>query len=407
MRAPPCRSGPAALVRTLLLTLCLAAAPLPAAAQETLTPAPQASPAQEAESFYQSVLGARDAATLQAYLDCFSDERQQALWALLTPAQQQTLQRYQAELQQPSPTATQAPAPTPQPTKFVGRAVLNQHAAYDAATATYTLTTEAWLDGPADPMDAAVLCLRLAAPFALGPDAAVQVWGQDKTADDWAAAKLPLPAVATSTTTDGVVTLTGFDYAAHYVATAPRLDDEGRMTFGRRLVLQLTGLTVRAAESYGGQALPVCAGGLYTADDAPCAAITPATADVAIAIAYAPQDQVLAADQGVNFGYMLNPPGGSGLPDGQNNAWVDLCYTIQDAAGDTVAAYTLPHGAAMAHGSWSAPLPDPLPRPASDTFYTVTVTASAAAPPALKEGARPAGADAWQGSYKAQVAPEK
>lgn len=62
-----------ALVVMLLLG---AAAPVQAQAEETGLAA-------EAESFYRSVLAAKDRETLQTYLDCFSDQRRVELRAEL------------------------------------------------------------------------------------------------------------------------------------------------------------------------------------------------------------------------------------------------------------------------------------------------------------------------------------
>ena len=64
-----------ALVVMLLLG---AAAPVQAQAEETGLAA-------EAESFYRSVLAAKDRETLQTYLDCFSDQRRVELRAELAP----------------------------------------------------------------------------------------------------------------------------------------------------------------------------------------------------------------------------------------------------------------------------------------------------------------------------------
>ena len=65
-----------ALVVMLLLG---AAAPVQAQAEETGLAA-------EAESFYRSVLAAKDRETLQTYLDCFSDQRRVELRAELFAA---------------------------------------------------------------------------------------------------------------------------------------------------------------------------------------------------------------------------------------------------------------------------------------------------------------------------------
>ena len=70
-----------ALVVMLLLG---AAAPVQAQAEETGLAA-------EAESFYRSVLAAKDRETLQTYLDCFSDQRRVELRAELPATLRQGL----------------------------------------------------------------------------------------------------------------------------------------------------------------------------------------------------------------------------------------------------------------------------------------------------------------------------
>ena len=81
-----------ALVVMLLLG---AAAPVQAQAEETRLAA-------EAESFYRSVLAAKDRETLQTYLDCFSDQRRVELRAELPATLRQGLDTVLQQMKLPS-----------------------------------------------------------------------------------------------------------------------------------------------------------------------------------------------------------------------------------------------------------------------------------------------------------------
>ena len=129
-------------------------------------------------------------------------------------------------------------------------------------------------------------------------------------------------------------------------------------------------------------------GGVYTADPdsggALCAPLPPAAVDVPLRCAYAPADQRLQPGEGVNFGYMINPPDGRAgmMPDGRNNAACSLCYTVSDVNGP-VAEYEVPAGLPVGAGHWTR-TPDPAPVLAAGQAlrYTVTVTLCAARMPA-------------------------
>lgn len=81
---------------TLVVMLLLgAAAPVQAQAEETGLAA-------EAESFYRSVLAAKDRETLQTYLDCFSDQRRVELRAELPATLRQGLDTVLQQMKLPS-----------------------------------------------------------------------------------------------------------------------------------------------------------------------------------------------------------------------------------------------------------------------------------------------------------------
>ena len=325
----------------------------------------------------------QDAQTLQNYLACFSEARREALQAQLPAAQREKLAAL-LDTRQGTPT------PTAQSTTDF-TLCLRQEAAYDAATDTYTLLATAYARAVAPdaamPGEAATLTLCLASPFSLR-GAAVELWAVDKTSNGWSQAKLSQRENAVLHSEDATtVTVTGFDYAAHYVSDAPRLDTAGNTIFGRKLVVRITGLHPQPGVSFGGQNLPLCTqdSGLYIAASQ-AAAFESARVDLPIVCTYATAAQQVYVGQPVNFSYMVRPAGtDTPWPDGSNNAWVDTTYTVLD--GDTpVCCYTVPHGAAISAGSWTVPPPQ-ITLSGSKT-YTVQPQMTAACQPA---GIGPAG----------------
>ena len=318
--------------------------------------------AQEAESFYRSVLAARDSETLNAYLACFSREKQQELWAMLDDADRSRLTQTMTALGQTPPEFCQAEADN-------GWA-LTASAEWESELDCFTLRLEAW--AVTEQPDAALI-YRFDPAFDTSM-ASVRAWGADRTHGGWSQAKQELPEVQTDLT-DGVLTVTGFDFDAARVDGAPRLDERGRTEYGRKLVVQVVGIRA-AAGTFGGQSVPLGHGGaVYAQDENPAAYFADVPVDLLLRCRYAPVNQQLAPGEPVNFGYMIRPPHGDvgELPDGTNNAWCEVSYTIHDPAGQTMGVFTVPAGQSMGQGQWTVPLPDPLPVPAGTVPYSVTL----------------------------------
>lgn len=252
---------------------------------------------------------------------------------------------------------------------------------------TYTLTLQAWAEeGTKDaPGPETQLRYQLAPEYAMAEAPDVQVYAMDKTHSGWGQVKLDLPDLQlTADASTGTLSVTGFDYTTNAVSKKPRLDADDQTTFGRKLVVRLSGLRADYAATFGGCGITAGTGGLYTAANGStqpvCLADFPAAAaDIPLRCTYAPADQTLTAEQEVNFGYMINPPGGNAgnIPDGKNNAWCTVCYTVSDADGP-VAEYTVPAGSAMSGGSWTL-WPQKICR--APGRYTVTVTVCAVREP--------------------------
>lgn len=344
------------------LLLCGGALPCAAAASDATVAAESDLPP-EAESFYQSILAAMDQQTLQAYLGCFSRERQLELWSMLDTTRQRRLTQAMALLGQSPPTA--APTPDARTPSWE----LTGETAWDAETGCYTLRLEAWAT-VAQPPAALKYCLDPAMDASL---ATVRVWAVDKTHGGWSQVKRELPDVRVSLE-EGLLTVEDFDFSAGRMDGAPRLDAQGRTEYGCKLVVQMAGL--RAAQStFGGQGIPVGSGGVVgTADDTWYASFPEARVDLPLHCRYQPTDQQIAQGDPVNFGYMINPPrGGVGeLPDGTNNAWCAVRYTVRDPDGQVMGIFSVPAGQPMGAGQWTTPLPARLPTPESSLQYAVT-----------------------------------
>lgn len=245
----------------------------------------------------------------------------------------------------------------------------------------YTLTLQLWYAGtpPDGPVCPAALRYDLAEEWRLDADALTEVFALARTSTGWAQTKQARPELKILTdTVTGTLCVTGFDDRDYVVTEKPCLDDRGRAGYGCKLVVRVTGVQPDYAATMGGQGIAAGQGGVYadvSGDDlAPWARFAPTAADIPLRCDWAPASQTLIEGQGVNFGYMINPPaGGTGtLPDGGNNAWCQVRYTIS-RGGRTLAEFTVPPATPMLGGSWTILPPDPAPAEAGDYIVTVTL----------------------------------
>lgn len=329
----------------MVMLLLGAAAPVQAQAEETGLAA-------EAESFYRSVLAAKDRETLQTYLDCFSDQRRVELRAELPATLRQGLDTVLQQMKLPSIT----PVEENTQQKEIGWQ-LDASTTWDDAAGSYTLRLETSSKaGGAD----AVIRYTLASELDAG-SARLQYWAVDKTPQGWSQTMQNCPKVAAALD-NGVLTVSGFDF-----------------TTGKKLVVQLAGLQPARGSSFGGQGIPVGEGGvLQNVHETDYMVRYPAVGmDLPLNAPCFPVDQTIQDGQAVNFGYMLRPPHGdsSALPDGTNNAWCNAAYTVTDANGQVMGCFRVGAGQPVGAGRWDAPLPQICPQ--SDTQYTVTLTLTA------------------------------
>ena len=233
--------------------------------------------AAEAESFYRSVLAAKDRETLQTYLDCFSDQRRVELRAELPATLRQGLDTVLQQMKLPSIT----PAEENTQQKETGWQ-LDASTTWDDAAGSYTLRLETSSEaGGAD----AVIRYTLASELDAG-SARLQYWAVDKTPQGWSQTMQNCPKVAAALN-NGVLTASGFDF-----------------TTGKKLVVQLAGLQPARGSSFGGQGIPVGEGGvLQTVHETDYMVRYPAVGmDLPLNAPCFPVDQTIQDGQAVNFG---------------------------------------------------------------------------------------------------------
>ena len=308
--------------------------------------------AAEAESFYRSVLAAKDRETLQTYLECFSDQRRVQLRAELPAALRQELDTVLQRMELPP----LAPAEENTQQAETGWQ-LDASTIWDDTAGSYTLRLETSSEaGGTD----AVIRYTLVPELDAG-SARLQYWAVDRTPQGWSQTMQNCPKVAAALD-NGVLTASGFDF-----------------TTGKKLVVQLAGLRPARGSSFGGQGVPAGEGGvLQTVHETDYTVCYPAVGvDLPLNAPCFPADQTIQAGQAVNFGYMLRPPHGdsSALPDGTNNAWCDAAYTVTDADGQVIGCFRVGAGQPVGTGQWDAPLPQICP--GQNTQYTVTLTLTA------------------------------
>ena len=178
-----------------LVVMLLLGAAAPVQAEETGLAA-------EAESFYRSVLAAKDRETLQTYLDCFSDQRRVELRAELPATLRQGLDTVLQQMKLPSIT----PVEENTQQKETGWQ-LDASITWDDAAGSYTLRLETSSEaGGAD----AVIRYTLASELDAG-SARLQYWAVDKTPQGWSQTMQNCPKLAAALD-NGVLTASGFVY---------------------------------------------------------------------------------------------------------------------------------------------------------------------------------------------------
>ena len=149
--------------------------------------------------------------------------------------------------------------------------------------------------------------------------------------------------------------VSGFDYAANYVSESPH-PDSAEEYYGSKLIISFP--IAVSSETFGGNCIPTntADSGIYTDSSAedPCAEFEIPCADVELTYAIAAEDaQVFVPDTADLESLLIYPEGY--VPDGTNNAYVDIVYTMTDISGDEdilVGVLSIPAGESADSCSW-------------------------------------------------------
>ena len=159
-----------------------------------------------------------------------------------------------------------------------------------------------------------------------------------------------------SITADGnSLVVSGFDYAANYVSESPHPDSEEEY-YGSKLIVSFP--ITASSDTFGGNGIPTntADSGIYAdaAAEDPSAVFEIPYADIELIYEIAAEDAEVFVPDPADLASLLTYPEGY-VPDGTNNAYVNIVYTMTDISGDeeiTVGVLTIPAGETADSCSW-------------------------------------------------------
>lgn len=180
------------------------------------------------------------------------------------------------------------------------------------------------------------------------------------------------------TVNGNTVSVTGFDYSANWCG--PRTNADGNITYrGQKLIVEFK---IRpTADFLGGNDVQTNVGetdGIYAPDaTTPVEKFQPQQVDVPVkAVNPEATDYKIYLGETTNLQDRVNTV----IPrlNGENNAYVDVTYTVKDKDGSKVGTYTVKADAST--GTWHWESGSSTVSPEKDTTYTVTSTSTPANP---------------------------
>jgi hypothetical protein len=212
----------------------------------------------------------------------------------------------------------------------------------------------------------AVLRDFIAPPFALtsAPEIATFISSRIKNADGTFSWGEPVKTEALTVAADaasGTVEVSGFDYAANFISDTGHADDPSN--YGKKLIVTVR---VEARNTFGGNAIPTNKAGsdVYPDDSAqsgPAAEFPVPTADLPVNYAIVSSDVTTYAPDAADISALVRRIGEDGVvtcfakdqvPDGINNAYVNIQYILKDPTGKTCGTMTIPAGMQAKDTKW-------------------------------------------------------
>ncbi len=173
---------------------------------------------------------------------------------------------------------------------------------------------------------------------------------------------------------DGTIEVKGFDFDQNFVTDTAKADG----TYGSKLIITFT---VQPKDGFfGGNSVPTNgeASGVYRGSGEQVELFPQPEVNVPLDYDYATSDQTIYLGETADLAGRLGHAQGY-VPDGVNNAFVNIVYQVKDPAGTVVGTYTIPAGQTSGSWAWAG---SANPGLTQDTHYTVECTVTPTESPA-------------------------
>lgn len=162
------------------------------------------------------------------------------------------------------------------------------------------------------------------------------------------------------------IIVSGFDFNENFVSDKAKEDG----SFGKKLIIEFN--VTRKEGFLGGNNVPTngTESGVYDKDGTLVEAFDIPTVDLPIHYAFSTTDQTIYLGEKADLTRLSSS---DIVPDGSNNAYVDIRYTVTDPTGNVVGTMTIPAGQTSGEWTWT---PDAAPALEKDTEYTIKCVVS-------------------------------
>lgn len=166
------------------------------------------------------------------------------------------------------------------------------------------------------------------------------------------------------------IIVSGFDFNENFVSDKAKEDG----SFGKKLIIEFN--VTRKEGFLGGNAVPTngTESGVYDKDGTLVEAFDIPTVDLPIHYAFSTTDQTIYLGEKADLTRISSS---DIVPDGSNNAFVDIRYTVTDPEDKPVGTMTIPAGQTSGEWTWT---PDAAPALEKDTEYTINCVVSPSIP---------------------------
>lgn len=162
------------------------------------------------------------------------------------------------------------------------------------------------------------------------------------------------------------IIVTGFDFNENFVSDKAKEDG----SFGKKLIIEFN--VTRKEGFLGGNAVPTngTESGVYDKDGTLVEAFDIPTVDLPIHYRFSTTDQTIYLGEKADLTRLSSS---DIVPDGNNNAFVNIRYTVTDPEGKPVGEMTIPAGETSGEWTWTT---DAAPALEKDTEYTIKCVVS-------------------------------